>query len=52
MEGLVIAAIIIGIVNLYRYYKQNQAEEEICEVQTTELASSDNTGACLFITTV
>ena len=43
MEGLVIAAIIIGIVNLYRYYKQNQAEEEISEVQTTELAPSNNT---------
>mgnify|MGYP006873031304 CR=1 FL=1 len=42
MEGLVIAAIIIGIVNLYRYYKQNQAEEATDEVTTSEQASSAN----------
>ena len=40
MEGLVIAAIIIGLVNLYRYYKQNQTEEETDEVKSTESESS------------
>ena len=40
MEGLVIAAIIIGLVNLYRYYKQNQTEEETDEDRSTEAESS------------
>ena len=40
MEGLVIAAIIIGLANLYRYYKQDQVEEDADEVKNVKSESS------------
>ena len=43
MESLVIAAIIIGLINLYRYYKQNQDTGEVVEVQPEESHSVDDT---------
>ena len=29
MESLLVAAIIIGVINLYRYWKQNQDTEDV-----------------------
>ena len=43
MESLLVAAIIIGVINLYRYWKQNQDTEDVVEVQEVTPSADEGT---------